>query len=95
MCDIQQLLLCAGLQVISCCKPLLSQQYLCLLFLCLLLMPPLLLLLLQVFPTSGYSDLWDAISKGVATGGPIYHLAEYTVQDNAFLAVHGGWKVRG
>jgi hypothetical protein len=54
----------------------------------------LLLLLLQVFPTSGWAKLYTALNSSVAAGGPAYHLAEYTVMDNAFQAVHGGWQVR-
>jgi hypothetical protein len=59
-----------------------------------LLLLLLLLLLLQVFPTSGWDELWATLKSSVAEGGPAYHLVEYTVQDNSFLAVHGGWKVR-
>jgi hypothetical protein len=53
----------------------------------------LLLLLLQVFPTSAWAELYDALNSSVAAGGPAYHLAEYTVMDNPFMAVHGGWQV--
>lgn len=38
--------------------------------------------------------MFNAFKKSIAAGGPAYHLAEYTVLDNPYQAVHGGWKVR-
>lgn len=38
--------------------------------------------------------MFNAFKKSIAAGGPAYHLAEYTVIDNPYQAVHGGWKVR-
>jgi hypothetical protein len=49
----------------------------------------------QVFPKSAWPTLFKAFQKSVAEGGPAYHLAEYTVMDNPYQAIHGGWKVRG
>ncbi|KAF6255568.1 hypothetical protein COO60DRAFT_1661215 [Scenedesmus sp. NREL 46B-D3] len=48
----------------------------------------------QVFPTSAWPELYGALNLSVAQGGPAHHLADYTVQDNPYLAVHGGWQVR-
>ncbi len=49
---------------------------------------------LQVFPQSEFHTMFSAFKKSIAAGGPAYHLAEYTVLDNPYQAVHGGWKVR-
>jgi len=47
----------------------------------------------QVFPKSGWAQLFNALKKSISAGGPAYHLAEYTVLDNPYQAVHGGWQV--
>lgn len=55
---------------------------------------PCLLLSPQVFPKSGWATMFNAVKKSVAAGGPAYQQAEYTVMDNPYQAVKGGWKVR-
>ncbi|PNH12072.1 hypothetical protein TSOC_000999, partial [Tetrabaena socialis] len=48
---------------------------------------------LQVFPTEGYAQLYDALARQFAAGQPSTHRAAYTVLDNPAQAVHGGWTV--
>lgn len=52
-------------------------------------------MLLQVFPKSAWNSVFNGLKKTGAAGGPAYHLGEYTVMDNPYQAVHGGWKVGG
>jgi hypothetical protein len=47
----------------------------------------------QVFPAAEFSKLFKAFKQSSEAGGPAYHLATYTVMDNPYQAVHGGWKV--
>lgn len=39
--------------------------------------------------------MYRALQASVASGGPAYHLANYTVMDNPYQAIHGGWQVGG
>lgn len=36
----------------------------------------------------------QGFKKSIAAGGPAHHLAEYTVMDNPYQGIHGGWKVK-
>jgi hypothetical protein len=47
----------------------------------------------QVFPKAAWPPLFKAFQKSIEEGGPAHHLAEYTVMDNPYQAIHGGWKV--
>eukprot|EP00775_Hariotina_reticulata_P001277 gene1277-1617_t len=47
---------------------------------------------LQVFPTSEFPKLFKAFKQSSDAGGPAYHLATYTVLDNPYQGMHGGWK---
>jgi hypothetical protein len=49
--------------------------------------------LLQVFPTQGYDELFNAVRNSTAAGGPSYHMATYDVLTNSFQAIFGGWQV--
>jgi hypothetical protein len=51
------------------------------------------LLLLQVFPSEGFQELYAAVKRSVAAGGPAHHLATYTVQENPYEGIAGGWQV--
>lgn len=48
---------------------------------------------LQVFPKSGYQELYDGLRRTTAAGGPTHHLANYTVLTNNHQGVWGGWQV--
>lgn len=48
---------------------------------------------LQVFPQSGYQELFDGLKRTTAAGGPTHHLANYTVLTNSHQGVWGGWRV--
>jgi hypothetical protein len=50
-------------------------------------------LLLQVFPSEGFQELYAAVKRSVAAGGPAHHLATYTVQENVYEGIPGGWQV--
>lgn len=47
----------------------------------------------QVFESSAYDTLWEAVKERHAAGGPVWYRAKLAVQDNAFLGIQGGWEV--
>lgn len=47
----------------------------------------------QVFPTAAYQQLYDGLLQTTLSGGPTYHLANYTVLTNPYQAIFGGWQV--
>ena len=56
---------------------------------------PLNHMLMQVFSAgeAGRAALWADVQAKFAAGGPVWHRAKYTVVENAFLGVPGGWEV--
>ena len=48
---------------------------------------------MQVFPASAWPAFFKALQASIAAGGPIYHQATYTVLENKYQAIKGGWKV--
>eukprot|EP00878_Enallax_costatus_P000930 GHUV01001060.1.p1 GENE.GHUV01001060.1~~GHUV01001060.1.p1 ORF type:complete len:719 (+),score=173.97 GHUV01001060.1:262-2418(+) len=48
----------------------------------------------QVFSASAWPAFFKALQASIAAGGPVYHQATYTVLDNKYQAIRGGWKVK-
>lgn len=48
----------------------------------------------QVFPASGYDQLYKAMASAYKAGKSTTYRAKYQVLDNAYKAVRGGWEVR-
>ncbi|KXZ51366.1 hypothetical protein GPECTOR_13g855 [Gonium pectorale] len=49
---------------------------------------------MQIFPKSGFKELFDALRAKLAAGEPPVHVTEYEVKENAALGIPGGWRVR-
>jgi hypothetical protein len=47
----------------------------------------------QVFPSAAFAKFFNAIKAGIASGGPVYHLATYEVLENKQQAIKGGQQV--
>ncbi|KAF6265849.1 hypothetical protein COO60DRAFT_1697550 [Scenedesmus sp. NREL 46B-D3] len=48
----------------------------------------------KVFPSEGFQELYAALKRSLAAGGPAHHLATYTVLENQFEGIAGGWQVQ-
>jgi hypothetical protein len=46
-----------------------------------------------VFASEGFYELYNALKKNIDAGRPAHHLATYTVLENQYEGVPGGWQV--